>query len=115
MTSSLSAAERRFLVDGVAHDVRNDARASGTFRRAFVETGIFESCAGSARVRVGLADVSVGVKLRVVATKSDAPDEGFLECAVDAAFAKLDNSAADADLAQALFRSYAQVRNISIL
>lgn len=109
MTSAqlLSLAERRFLVDGVAHDVRSDGRLSGTFRPVRLETGVWESCAGSARVRVGAADVAAGVKFRVV---SSIADVGLVEFGVEFAAGVSAAGVDAADLTLALRRTWAEVR-----
>lgn len=109
----LSLAERRFIVDGVAQEIRTDGRSSGTFRRVVLETGVLDQTSGSARVRVGSADVSVAVKLQVTAPRPDAPAQGFVECGVECAPAAAD-FASTADLAQSLHRAWAQGRCLDL-
>ncbi len=110
----LSAAERRFIVDGVAQEIRNDGRTSGTFRRIVVETGVLDQTSGSARVRVGSADVSVGVKLQVASPRPDAPGLGFVECGVECAGAVAADAGSSADLAQSLSRAWAHGRCLDL-
>jgi exosome complex component RRP42 len=110
----MSAAERRFLIDGVASEIRNDGRASGTFRRVVLETGVLEQTSGSARVRVGASDVTVGVKLQVAVPHADAPNVGLVECGVECAPLVAADAASTADLAQSLHRAWAHGRCLDL-
>jgi exosome complex component RRP42 len=50
--SGLSDVEKKFIVDGVADDLRCDGRSARDYRPVSVETGLLPTCSGSARVVV---------------------------------------------------------------
>ena len=54
------AAEKAYALEGCADDLRTDGRSRLDYRPLSVELGLFAQAGGSARVRMGGADVIVG-------------------------------------------------------
>ena len=57
---------------------RTDGRGLTDYREIRIESGVIERAEGSARVRLGLSDVIVGVKIETGAPFPDTPDDGVL-------------------------------------
>jgi len=79
----LSEGERSFLIDGIAADLRCDGRGRGDYRSITLEAGIMPQTNGSARIKIGGTDVLVGVKMEVGEPKATAPDQGYVQAAVE--------------------------------
>jgi len=84
MATAVSAAERDYIMAGIAADLREDGRGRGEYRRFELETGLAANTNGSARLRVGPTDVLVGVKMEVAAPEPDAPNMGRVEVGTQA-------------------------------
>lgn len=80
----ISASERRFIVEGVAANVRADGRARLGHRAAAVETALLSQSNGSARVSLAGAgtDVLASVKLEVAAPRPEAPEAAVVSMGV---------------------------------
>lgn len=101
LRESISASERRYLLDGVAHGLRNDGRGCFDYRRITFETGMIPTAEGSCRLRAGDTDLIVGVKCEMVAVKPGRarPDAGHfqivVECAASVSRALIDGFTGD--------------------
>lgn len=87
LRQSISESERRYLLDGIAHGLRNDGRGCFDYRRITFETGTIPTSMGSCRLRAGDSDIIVGVKCEMVAVKPGRarPDEGHFQIVVECA------------------------------
>jgi len=87
LRESLSESERRFLLDGVTHGLRNDGRGCFDYRRISFETGTIPTSMGSCRLKAGDTDIIIGVKCEMVAVKPGRarPDAGHFQIVVDVA------------------------------
>ena len=95
--TGLSEAEKRFIIDGVAQELRNDGRACHECRALSLESGVLSNCNGSARVTLASTDVCVGVKLVVAEPEAHTPEQGRLECSAEFAPGTPQSSGADVD------------------
>jgi len=101
LRESISASERRYLLDGIAHGLRNDGRGCFDYRRITFETGMIPTAEGSCRLRAGDTDLIVGVKCEMVAVKPGRarPDAGHfqivVECAASVSRALIDGFTGD--------------------
>ena len=59
-----SQEELTHIEKGFQHDVRSDGRSTEEFRPIILETGQLVQASGSARLKLGLTDVLVAVKVR---------------------------------------------------
>jgi exosome complex component RRP42 len=64
MQAEISDAEKAYIAQGVAQDLRNDGRGCRDCRPLELELGVVAQANGSARLHVGGTDVMVGVKVR---------------------------------------------------
>jgi len=80
---TISAAERQFVLDGVAQGVRGDGRAKMDFRHIELEVGTLPQANGSALVRVADMVVLAGVKAAIEAPTAKRPKEGRIEVSVE--------------------------------
>ncbi|KAI9906120.1 hypothetical protein PsorP6_013454 [Peronosclerospora sorghi] len=80
----VSATEKKYIVDGVALNVRADGRDRLSYRSLSLETSVLVQSHGSARVSLEASgtDVLASVKLEVGAPAPDAPKAGILHVAV---------------------------------
>lgn len=78
-----SEAERIFIADGIAQDVRNDGRSREDFRPFTIETGIISQASGSARLQLGNTDVLATVRAELGPPPSGKPSHGRIEIAVE--------------------------------
>lgn len=66
------------LIESLSKNIRFDGRKLDEYREIKVETGIFATAEGSARVRIGETEVLAGVKISIEQPFPDKPDEGML-------------------------------------
>uniref|UniRef100_A0A0G4GCW2 Ribosomal RNA-processing protein 42 n=1 Tax=Chromera velia CCMP2878 TaxID=1169474 RepID=A0A0G4GCW2_9ALVE len=78
----ISAAERRYIEDGVLQNLRVDGRACTDFRPLDVEVGVVRTALGSSRVRTSEADVMCCVKGELSRPETD-PESGVVEVHVN--------------------------------
>ncbi|KAH7284675.1 hypothetical protein KP509_34G066100 [Ceratopteris richardii] len=111
MVVGLSAAERRYLTDGIAQGLRNDGRGLYDFRAFSVELAIIPQANGSARVRLGATDVITSVKAELGRPQASRPSQGRveinIECSSTAApqFEGRGGEDLSLELSRALYRS----------
>eukprot|EP00271_Cylindrocystis_brebissonii_P014362 TRINITY_DN35699_c0_g1_i1.p1 TRINITY_DN35699_c0_g1~~TRINITY_DN35699_c0_g1_i1.p1 ORF type:complete len:290 (-),score=45.08 TRINITY_DN35699_c0_g1_i1:192-1061(-) len=79
----LSAGERKFLVDGVAQNLRNDGRSREDFRPFELVTGVIQQANGSCRLRLGGTDVLASVRAELGKPLEDRRNQGQLHIAVE--------------------------------
>jgi len=80
---TISNAERKYLEDGVAQNIRNDGRRNLDFRHFILETGIITQTNGSARVKLEGTDVLVGVKAEIGEPEMENPNKGRIHVSVE--------------------------------
>jgi len=85
MSTRISEAERRFLVDGVAQGIRTDGRGCFDYRRISFEMGVVPSAVSSCKFQTGETDILVGVKCELVKPRRDSLDAGNFTIVVDVA------------------------------
>ena len=68
-----SQEEHIHIQEGFLQDVRNDGRSTEGLRSIVLETGQLVQASGSARLKLGLTDVLVAVKVRLVACLRPVP------------------------------------------
>jgi len=66
MQAEVSDAEKAYIAQGVAQDLRNDGRGCRDLRALELELNVIAQANGSARLRVGGTDVIVAVKVRLL-------------------------------------------------
>eukprot|EP00386_Alphamonas_edax_P009984 GDKI01032574.1.p1 GENE.GDKI01032574.1~~GDKI01032574.1.p1 ORF type:complete len:302 (-),score=92.00 GDKI01032574.1:69-974(-) len=79
----ISAAEKRFLEDGIKQGFRNDGRSCVDYRPLIVESGVIPSASGSARVRSAQTDVLCGVKCEMSKPEPGHEFEGMFKIEVE--------------------------------
>lgn len=79
----INDAERKFIVDGVEVNVRNDGRTCTSYRPMELECDIVSTANGSARMRLANSDILVGVKTEIDTPHPGSPDLGKIEFFVD--------------------------------
>ena len=62
---AISDAQKRYILESVAKDVRCDGRRQRETRDVEVTCGVIAQAAGSSRVRLGGTDVIVAVKAEI--------------------------------------------------
>ena len=77
------AAEAAYALEGCADDLRTDGRSRLDYRPLSVELGLFAQAGGSARVRMGGADVIVGVTAELSEPDAATPEEGRILVSID--------------------------------
>ncbi|KJE93625.1 exosome component 7 [Capsaspora owczarzaki ATCC 30864] len=110
MTLALSRFEQEDIAAGVAANLRSDGRLRTDYRPFTVESGIVSNTSGSARVRLGLTDVLVGVKAEIGEPDQAKPTQGRFEVTVDfsstsASAAAFDDDNTETELASAIART----------
>lgn len=80
-----SQAEKKYLIEGVQHNLRGDGRARLDYRHFTMETGIIVQCNGSCHLRLDETDVLVGVKVDLGEPLPEVPDKGRLDIQVTCA------------------------------
>ena len=75
----ISTAERRFISDGVACDMREDGRARDTYRPFSLSTGLISNTNGSARLVLNGTHILVAVKADVVDLPQGSADQGSIK------------------------------------
>lgn len=82
----VSEHERKYIVDGIAQNLRHDGRGRLDYRFLSVEVGLLPLANGSSRVTLmtGETEVIVAVKAELVAPDASTPDRGSVECDVEA-------------------------------
>eukprot|EP00933_Yihiella_yeosuensis_P023351 TRINITY_DN18180_c1_g2_i1.p1 TRINITY_DN18180_c1_g2~~TRINITY_DN18180_c1_g2_i1.p1 ORF type:complete len:285 (+),score=36.96 TRINITY_DN18180_c1_g2_i1:179-1033(+) len=83
--SRVSAAEKRYLLDGIKQGLRNDGRGCFDYRRITFELGPIPTSTGSCRLRAGDTELLVTVKCDMVKPARLRPDCGSLQVTVDCA------------------------------
>ncbi|KAL3148401.1 hypothetical protein ABBQ38_013858 [Trebouxia sp. C0009 RCD-2024] len=71
------------IQNGFLHDVRSDGRGTEELRSIVLETGQLVQASGSARLKLGLTDVLVAVKVELGTPSPDRPDCGNIFFAVE--------------------------------
>ena len=81
----MSEPEKKFVVDGIAQNIRADGRGRLDYRFLSVEVGLLPLANGSARVTLvtGETEVIVAVKAELVTPDAATPDRGSVECDVE--------------------------------
>ncbi|KAL1453426.1 hypothetical protein WDU94_007566 [Cyamophila willieti] len=79
----INDAEKKFIVDGVEVNMRNDGRTCNSYRPMELECDLVSTANGSARLRLANSDILVGVKTEIDAPHPDTPDLGKVEFFVD--------------------------------
>lgn len=64
MQAEISEAEKVYIAQGVAQDLRNDGRGCLDLRALEIELNVIAQANGSSRLHVGGTDVIVGIKVR---------------------------------------------------
>ncbi|EGD76190.1 hypothetical protein PTSG_00897 [Salpingoeca rosetta] len=100
-----SKAERQFIANGIAANIRCDGRDLLDRRPLELETGNITNANGSSRVQLMGTDVLVGVKVEVATPTDDRPDEGMLEFSISSSSANATVAALDARTADKMTRS----------
>mmetsp|Transcript_28412 Transcript_28412/g.54149 ORF Transcript_28412/g.54149 Transcript_28412/m.54149 type:complete len:285 (-) Transcript_28412:769-1623(-) len=85
MAMAKSAAERKFVEDGLLQDLRLDGRSRYDIRPINLQPSVIPQASGSARVRLGGTDVLVGVKVEIGTPLPDHPACGRMMFSVDVA------------------------------
>ncbi|MCM2324934.1 MAG: exosome complex protein Rrp42 [Candidatus Woesearchaeota archaeon] len=70
--------KQNHIINYLKKDLRFDGRKREDYRKIEVETGIFKTAEGSARVKIGDTEVLAGVKFEVGKPYPDTPEEGTL-------------------------------------
>lgn len=80
----ISASEKKYIVEGVAADVRADGRNRLSYRSLSLETSILTQSNGSARASLEASgtDVLASVKLEVTSPLPEAPNAGIVQVTV---------------------------------
>uniref|UniRef100_A0AAV1V481 Ribosomal RNA-processing protein 42 n=1 Tax=Peronospora matthiolae TaxID=2874970 RepID=A0AAV1V481_9STRA len=80
----VSASEMKYIVEGIAADVRADGRDRLSYRSLSLETSLLAQSNGSARVSLEASgtDVLASVKLEVTSPAPEAPSAGVFQVAV---------------------------------
>lgn len=108
----ISDAEKEFIIQSVAKDVRCDGRRQIEARDAEITCGVIAQAAGSSRVRIGGTDIIVGVKAEIGTPDVSTPGLGCLEFSVEcspvasAAFRGRGGDDISAELASAIEKLY---------
>lgn len=79
----ISKAEQEYLIQGVEQGIRNDGRGRLDFRSYTLETGIISQANGSARLKLGMTDVLVGIKVEIGVPTKDRPNRGMFKFTVE--------------------------------
>eukprot|EP00041_Stephanoeca_diplocostata_P040246 m.1638901 g.1638901 ORF g.1638901 m.1638901 type:complete len:286 (+) comp31988_c0_seq1:227-1084(+) len=79
----LSAAEKKYIIDGIEGDFRADGRKCDDYRDFTVDTNVVLNTNGSARVRLNGTDVMVGVKMATAEPDAETPTHGKISFMVD--------------------------------
>lgn len=79
----INDAERKFIVDGVEVNMRNDGRTCISYRPMELECDLVSTANGSARLRLANSDILVGVKTEIDTPSPESPGLGKLEFFVD--------------------------------
>lgn len=66
------------IANALSKGIRLDGRKHDEYRNVTVETGVFKTAEGSARVKIGDTEVLAGVKLAVEVPYPDIPDQGTI-------------------------------------
>ena len=99
----LSPTERRYLIQGIQADLRNDGRSRLDYRFFHLTTNPIPHAAGSARIRLDGTDVLVAATLDVSPVDVARPEEGIVQCSVEfAASAALSSTTSAASHAVAV-------------
>lgn len=78
-----SAAELRYLHEGIIADCRQDGRSRLDYRYFHIKTGIRPQANGSAEIRLEDTIVDVTINLQVTSCSPLLPDEGIITCSVE--------------------------------
>ncbi|CEG41879.1 exosome complex exonuclease rrp42-like protein [Plasmopara halstedii] len=80
----ISASEKKYIVEGVAADVRADGRDRLSYRNISIETSLLSQSNGSARASIEASgtDVLASVKLEVASPLPEAPNAGIVQVCV---------------------------------
>ncbi|KAI5723373.1 hypothetical protein M8J76_005213 [Diaphorina citri] len=79
----INDAEKKFIIDGVEVNMRNDGRTCNSYRPMELECDIVSTANGSARLRLANSDILVGVKTEIDTPHPDSPNHGKIEFFVD--------------------------------
>ena len=79
----LSEYERKFILDGIAGNLRADGRARDEYRHFSLQTALITNANGAARVRLWGTDILVAVKADVSELQPGQPDRGRIEVRVN--------------------------------
>lgn len=79
----ISDAQKAYILESVAKDVRCDGRRQRETRDVEVTCGVIAQAAGSSRVRLGGTDVIVAVKSEIGSPELESPDRGICEISVE--------------------------------
>lgn len=79
----ISDAQKAFILESVAKNVRCDGREQRQTRDVEITCGVIAQAAGSSRVRVGGTDVIVAVKVEIGTPELETPDRGMCEFSVE--------------------------------
>lgn len=82
-TVNLGDAEKRFIINGIQDDLRNDGRKCEDYRHIDLEVGVLNNSHGSSRLRIGNSELLIGVKLGLDKPSSSHPHEGRIEFHID--------------------------------
>ncbi|KAI8471434.1 MAG: ribosomal protein S5 domain 2-type protein [Monoraphidium minutum] len=83
MQSEVSDAEKAYIAQGVAQDLRNDGRGCRDLRPVELALDVIAAANGSARLRAGATDVIAGVKVSLASPEPGAPDKGQVLVSVE--------------------------------
>jgi len=80
---SISSAERLYIAEGIAQNIRNDGRSRMDYRHFGITLGVIPHANGSARLLLDTTDILVGVNLEIGEPDSARPKEGMIYCSVE--------------------------------
>lgn len=80
---SISSAERQYIAEGIAQNIRNDGRSRMDYRHFGITLGVIPHANGSARLLLDTTDILVGINLEIGEPDSAKPKEGMIYCSVE--------------------------------
>lgn len=78
----LSEGEKKFIIDGIRSNIRNDGRQRLDVDAFTIEFDVLPFCVSSAKVILHSTQIIVGIKLELKSPDFDLPSKGKIQCAV---------------------------------
>ena len=78
----ISDGERKFIIDGIRNNIRNDGRCRLDIDPFTIELDVLPYCIASAKVTLHSTQVIVGCKLEISTPDISLPSQGKIQCSV---------------------------------